>query len=124
MGTTAGNMKAQGNGRAIEVQILGKQISSHHVLDTPRLEVKTVQDKVNYVAAKRGWRYGSFVLYHHQHKLLLANKGSYLFNVIDEKRHIIKQKKISAKKIEERFQVLGRPQMTLYHPTVFAARAA
>lgn len=123
MGTTAGNMKAQKNGRAIETKLLGKQVSSHHVLDTPKLELKTAQEKVQKKSEKKGWRYGSFVLYHHQHRLLLRNKGSYLFVVIDNEGNIIRQKKISARQIEKRFKVLGRPQMTLYHTTVFESAA-
>lgn len=121
MGTSAGNQKAQRNGRAIETKILGKQVSSHHVLDTPKLEIKTAQDKVNHKGRAKGWRPGSFVLYHHQHKLLLKNKGSYLFNVIDDEGNIIGQKKVSAKKVEEHFKILGRPQVTIYHHTMFAA---
>lgn len=122
MGTTAGNIRAQRNGRAIEAKILGKQVSSHHVLDTPDLEIKTAQDKCQ-AKGKPDGASGRFVLYHHQHRLLLRNKGSYLFNVIDKNGDILLQKKISARQIEKHFKVLGRQQVTLSHPTVFAIRS-
>ena len=124
MGTSAGNMQAQKNGRAVEELLLGKQVSSHHVLDSPKLEVKTVQEKVKYKGNTSGWRWGSFVLYHHQHKELLENAGSYLFNVLDAEGNIMKQRIISGQKIEKEFKVLGRKQVTLLYPTVFALRVS
>lgn len=122
MGTAAGNMKAQKNGRAIETKLLGKQVSSHHVLDTPTLELKTAQHKCKSKSKPHGAS-GRFVLYHHQHRLLLRNKGSYMFVVIDDDGNILKQKKISARQVEKHFKVLGRQQVTLSHPTVFKVGA-
>lgn len=119
MGTTRGNFLAQRNGRAVEVAILGKQVSSHHVLDSPKLEVKTAQEWVNYKGRSSGKRRGSFVLYDHQHRQLLVNGGSYLFVVLDDTGNIIHRRKISARKIERAFKIMGRKQVTLYHTTVF-----
>lgn len=119
MGTKAGNMRAQKNGRAVEQMILGKQVSSHHVLDTPKLEIKTAQEWVNYKGNKSGRRKGGFVLYDHQHRQLLVNRGSYLFVVLDKDGSILKQRKISALKVEKALKVLGRPQMTPLHSAVF-----
>lgn len=122
MGTSTGNQIAQRNGRGVETKILGKQVSSHHVLDTPKLEIKTAQETVSHKHSSTGFRKGSFVLYDHQHRQLLVNGGSYLFVVVDKDGEILKKRKISARKIEKVFKVLGRKQMTIYHHTVFAAK--
>lgn len=119
MGTSVGNFAAQRNGRAVETIIFGKQVSSHHVLDSPKLEVKTAQEFVRNKDRKSGKQVGRYVLYHHQHQLLLKNKGSYLFVVLGPLGTIIAKRKILAKKIEEVFGVLGRQQVTLLHTTVF-----
>jgi len=119
MGTTTGNFAAQKNGRMIETLIFGKQISSHHILDSPKLEVKTAQEFVKNKDRKSGKQVGRFVLYHHQHELLLKNKGKYLFCILGPLGTCIAKRKISAKKIEEAFGILGRPQVTLLHTTVF-----
>lgn len=120
MGTTAGNILAQRNGRMVEKLLLGHTVSSHHVTDRPKYDIKSVQEWVRYKGNTSGRRPGSFVFYNHQHEVLLKKNGWYLLNVLDEEGHIKMKKKIPASVIEAHFHLLEMgKQRTILHTTLF-----